>query len=503
MNTPWLALMVNPTGNNFCSCPILQHYIVYMGDPNLTPQNSDSVIAANHQLLASVIGRLVPLYNLFISYDEAKAVTVHHYTKSFIGFSAMLTPQQAQQLSEEDSVVSVLESKMNKIHTTHSWDFLGINGIKQQPQLDTASNVIVGVIDTEPMAMSSENSKCLSLNFWLQGFSINPLKMDSFYRLINGKDAPAPGVSSANASFCKNNTLDPTLIKGKIVVCTIEAITDNRRAKATFVKQGGGVGMILIDANVKGIGFQFEIPGTIILQAAADQLLAYMSAEKNPVARIAPTTTVLYTKPAPIVAGFSSRGPNAVNPDILKVATVIDSTQNPLTRDPSGALATPFDYGAGHININASLNPGLIYDFDANDVIDFLCSNGATPAQLNNLTGQLMSCKPSTTPSYNFNYPSIGVSNMKRNLTVYRTVTYYGVGPTVYHLQINPPEGVGVMVTPQKLVFIKSGEKATYKIDFMPSKTSGGSFVFGSLTWSNGVHSVRSPIGLNVLSVQE
>jgi len=53
-------------------------------------------------------------------------------------------------VSEHNSVVSVFESKMNKLHTTHSWDFLGLdtNYVSNPKPLDTASEVIVGVIDS-------------------------------------------------------------------------------------------------------------------------------------------------------------------------------------------------------------------------------------------------------------------------------------------------------------------------------------------------------------------
>ncbi|KAG5126448.1 hypothetical protein JHK82_027283 [Glycine max] len=111
-----------------------KHYIVYMGDHS--HPNSESVIRANHEILASVTRSL----------SEAKAAALHHYSKSFQGFSAMITPEQASQLAEYESVLSVFESKMNKLHTTHSWDFLGLETIsKNNPKaLDTASNVIVG-----------------------------------------------------------------------------------------------------------------------------------------------------------------------------------------------------------------------------------------------------------------------------------------------------------------------------------------------------------------------
>lgn len=51
--------------------------------------------------------------------------------------------------AEHDSVISVFESKTNKLRTTHSWDFLGVDSTPKYNQMPTAkSNVIVGVIDT-------------------------------------------------------------------------------------------------------------------------------------------------------------------------------------------------------------------------------------------------------------------------------------------------------------------------------------------------------------------
>jgi hypothetical protein len=81
-------------------------------------------------------------------------------------------------------------------------------------------------------------------------------------------------------SFCKNNTLDPNLINGKIVICTIEKFTDKRGEKAIIIRQGGGVGMILIDHNAKEVGFQFVIPTTLIGQDAVEELQAYINTDK-------------------------------------------------------------------------------------------------------------------------------------------------------------------------------------------------------------------------------
>ncbi|XP_056168961.1 subtilisin-like serine-protease S [Syzygium oleosum] len=403
----------------------------------------------------------------------------------------------------------------------------------------------------------------------LKGYSLNPLKMEASYGLIAGSEAAAKGVPAKNASFCKNNTLDPTLVKGRIVLCMVEVLLrDDRREKAFSVRDAGGVGIILVDPVGQDVGFQFAIPGAVIGQAEAKELQSYMAIEKYPTANIAPTVTAFNTEPAPAMTMFSSMGPNIITPDIIKpditapgakilaawsplatestsgrpvnynilsgtsmscphtaavaailksyypswspaaiksaimtTATVMDNSRNPIRRHPNGTQALPFDYGSGHINPVAALNPGLIYDFNSDDVINFLCSIGASPAQLKNLTGDLISCKNPLTSSYDFNYPSIGVSNMKGSTSVHRTVTYYGQGPTVYTAVINYPQGVRVAVYPAQLRFTQAGQKMSFRIDFSPYKSSNGSFVFGSLTWSNGIHIVRSPIGLNVISM--
>ena len=59
-----------------------------------------------------------------------------------------------------------------------------------------------------------------------------------------------------------------------------EALIDDPRKKAVAAKLGGGVAMILIDPIVKEIGFQFVVPSTLIGQEEAQQLQAYMQAQK-------------------------------------------------------------------------------------------------------------------------------------------------------------------------------------------------------------------------------
>ncbi|KAI3957261.1 hypothetical protein MKX01_029358 [Papaver californicum] len=153
----------------------------------------------------------------------------------------------------------------------------------------------------------------------LKGSSINPLKMDKDYGIVFATDVPALGVQAEIAGYCFNNTLDHKLIKGKIVVCS-SAANELRTSKSQVVKEGGGVGMILIDEFYgDDIGFEYVIPTTTLEPKEIEILQKHLKIEKNATAIIYPTKTeISNTIAAPKMASFSSMGPNIIAPDVIK-----------------------------------------------------------------------------------------------------------------------------------------------------------------------------------------
>ncbi|XP_026398342.1 subtilisin-like protease SBT5.3 [Papaver somniferum] len=398
----------------------------------------------------------------------------------------------------------------------------------------------------------------------LKGSSINPLKMDKHYGIVFATDVPAFGVQAETAGYCYPNTLDHKLIKGKIVVCS-SSMNDPRTLKSQVVEDGGGVGMILIDPFYgNDIGFEHGIPTARLEAKEIEILQKHLKINKNATAIIYPTTTeVSNIIAAPKMAFFSSMGPNIIAPDVIKpditapgvnilaawspaaptqfgsvnyrfdsgtsmscphatgVAAIIKShrpTWSPaaiksaimttatrtmrnnmelISKNPSGSPATPFDYGSGHINPAAALDPGLIYDYNTSDIIDFLCSTSGA-SKISNLA----TCKKPPIPTYDLNYPSIGVANFSGNISVSRTVTYNGDGPAEFTATWDTIPGVNVIVEPSELKFKEEGEKLSFKVHFVPEKISyEGLVLFGSITWSyENKYKVTSPIALNMAS---
>ncbi|XP_051227234.1 subtilisin-like protease SBT3.8 [Lolium perenne] len=116
-------------------------YIVYMGDKK--HDDPSVVTASHHDALTSVLG----------SKDEALKSIVYSYKHGFSGFAAMLTESQAEALAKFPEVITVKRNTFHKLHTTRSWDFLGLDyqppqqsGLLQKAKY--GEDVIIGVVDT-------------------------------------------------------------------------------------------------------------------------------------------------------------------------------------------------------------------------------------------------------------------------------------------------------------------------------------------------------------------
>lgn len=119
-------------------------------------------------------------------------------------------------------------------------------------------------------------------------------------------------------------SLDPKLVKGKIVMC--DRGNNPRISKGAEVKHAGGVGMILANNDSDGEGLVANahmLPTSAVGAKDGEVIRQYIATTKGPAATISGLGTVLGIKPAPVVASFSSRGPNPETPEILKLMLLL------------------------------------------------------------------------------------------------------------------------------------------------------------------------------------
>ena len=76
-----------------------------------------------------------------------------------------------------------------------------------------------------------------------------------------------------------------------------------------------------------------------------------------------------------------------------------------------------FAYRAGHINSIRAVNPGLVYDAEEVDYVNFLCGQGYSNKSLKLVTGDNSSCSQATKIlAWNLNYPSFTLSSRSKSV---------------------------------------------------------------------------------------
>ena len=387
------------------------------------------------------------------------------------------------------------------------------------------------------------------------GASMNPTALPAT-ALVRAEDAVLPGAVNPTLCFSDPPSLDPAKVAGKVVICTRG--NNARVDKSLAVKNAGGVGMVLADNGSGLVAEAHSVPSVHVSQADGNAIKAYaVSAGASATAAI---SSFFYgTQPAPIMASFSSRGPNMGDANMLKpdltapgvdvIATVTPdltmaqhdavaagtlvpppewaSYQGTSMSSPhvaglaallkqahpdwspaaiKSALMTtayttlndgvagqsngllPWSQGAGHVDPNKAVDPGLVYDNGKTEFIRYQCNvNKAAVVPASDCTtfGTL-------DQTYNYNLPSITVGNVVGSVNVTRKVTNVSASPGNYSAAISVP-GYTAVVTPSSLS-LNPGETKSFTVSLTAAGAVANVWSFGSMTWSDGTHVVKSPV---------
>ncbi|KAH0680429.1 hypothetical protein KY284_021514 [Solanum tuberosum] len=192
--------------------------------------------------------------------------------------------------------------------------------------------------------------------------------------------------------------------------------------------------------------------------------------------------------------------PAAIRSAMITSAINIDNTNSPIKDSGLNySIATPLAMGAGLVNPNFALNPGLIYDATPQDYINLLCAMKFTHKQILTITrSSTYTCQNA---SSDLNYPSfIALYTNETTATLsqmfVRTVTNVGNGPANYSINMVVPSNTNISVYPSRLSFSSKYEKLSYTLTVEYNGNKTGEVVFGSITWVDiiGLHAVTSPI---------
>ena len=190
------------------------------------------------------------------------------------------------------------------------------------------------------------------------------------------------------------------------------------------------------------------------------------------------------------------------SPAMAKSAVMTTARQDVVEQD-GATQADPFDFGSGHVQPGSTgpgsvFDPGLVFDAGLEDYVAFLC--GAERAVVVNpeATCAALVAAGFSTDASDLNSPSIGVAQVAGTQTITRSVTSVAgtPGPTTYTATVEAPAGFDVSVSPATLT-LSPGETASFEVSISNAGNAPlGAWRFGSLTWSGGDYTARSPIAV-------
>ncbi|CAM0144691.1 unnamed protein product [Urochloa decumbens] len=261
-----------------------------------------------------------------------------------------------------------------------------------------------------------------------------------------------PTLTNATLAFpaggsCEPDNLTGGSYKGKIVLCLPPKNNSSHPNDGSGPLSAGAAGVVIV-SRAPDIAFVLPLPGLTVTHDQFDHIMAYVNSTSNPVATIDRTETTGSSQ-APVVASFSSPGPNLITPGILKpdisapgvdiiaswsmlssptgnpndnrkvlyniisgtsmacphasgaaayvksfhrdwspamIMSALITTATPM-HTPGNSNTTALKYGAGQLSPAKANDPGLVYDASESDYMTMLCAQGYNATQLALVTG--------------------------------------------------------------------------------------------------------------------
>ncbi|CAN6439225.1 unnamed protein product [Victoria cruziana] len=197
----------------------------------------------------------------------------------------------------------------------------------------------------------------------------------------------------------------------------------------------------------------------------------------------------------------------AIKSAIMTTAQIYDNRHAIIGDEETRRPAMPLDFGSGHVDPNRAMDPGLIYDLEFQDYVNFICTlNYTTKQMMATLRLEKWNC---TLEKEDLNYPSFAAVFKKTDVPFYpkkktftRVLTSVGATDAVYSSEVDVPKGMKVIVTPSSLTFSKRKKKQSFRLhlevdeEALSAVQKGTRVAYGYLRWSDekSKHIVSSPI---------
>ncbi|KAK7276690.1 hypothetical protein RIF29_17834 [Crotalaria pallida] len=409
------------------------------------------------------------------------------------------------------------------------------------------------------VAASTTDRKIIDKIFLGNGVTLTGKSVNAFTSngtkiplVVGARASTYPNCSSdIDAENCYPSCLDRKQIKGKVVLC---ASLGGLEVGYEFGAFGAIVKYDEYDNPI------VPFPALALDSKTYNLTLSYANSSNSPHVEILKSETIR-DMDAPLVAEFSSRGPNPIVGEIMKpdisapgvdILAAFSPTAKPseyvednrsvkynilsgtsmscphvagiaayvksfhpdwspaaikssimTTAKPmKGTQDKEFAYGTGHVNPLQAINPGLIFNLSKVDYANLLCNIGYDTKKVRQISGDDFTCpSPQRSMVKDINYPALAIQvkpmqPFEVNFT--RTVTNVGFANSTYKVNVVSSLDMNVTIVPKVLAFKSLEEKQSFNVSVSGKKNPSESVLSSSLVWTDGVHSVRVPIVVDV-----
>ncbi|XP_047340222.1 subtilisin-like protease SBT4.3 [Impatiens glandulifera] len=268
----------------------------------------------------------------------------------------------------------------------------------------------------------------------LMSTTVNAFEMQNNTNLLYGRSVGLR-CNESSAMQCTPDCVDPHLVKGKIIIC--DSLETSFVSAISTAESVGASGVVLRTNETSEYGSIVALPTAILDDSDFLYLTSYLNSKTVHLGRI--TKSEMVENNTPLIASYSSRGPNRIFPQILKPDITAPGTNilaaflrssNPssfpsdsktfktnYTFNTGTSMACPhvagavayvkskhpdwsssaiksslmtsawnmnsnynldneLGHGAGHVDPVKALNPGLVYETSIDDYFKLFCSLG-------------------------------------------------------------------------------------------------------------------------------
>lgn len=402
----------------------------------------------------------------------------------------------------------------------------------------------------------------------------SPIK-DNQTAIIFAGDAAISSSLAQNASFCQSGSLNASLVTGKILLCNSDgkAFPQTTAGAAALIvanTEAAGESLTLVPEVPIWIGFGNQarkrmmayirnvtassptasIRGATTVYGATPAPMVAGLSSRGPIHHPQGFSHLQWLKPdvvAPgvdiLAAGTGIHGPEyafmsgtsmacphisgigallrsahptwspaAIKSALMTTATTKDNTNKTITaQELTTVAATPWAFGAGHVQPEKAMNPGLVYDMGPNDYLLFLCALGYDYMQIRIFDFDGFVCPSDLAPRVeDANMPSfvanfVNPAALSSPITFNRSLTNVAPTGSTYtaSIDVQQLERFDVTVAPSTLTFATGASVLNFVLTVAPRADANFTDIlpgaapwseFSIVSWSDDVHVVQSPV---------